>query len=129
MKNFTRAYPALLKAVAPTLFFLFSGLAFSQSASITSFKKNYESSCVKEQVKRHSSVKGITADQFTAHCECTSTQLSKSLNISEIETLLSNQSKPSWFKEKESAAAKSCLTQEPKIQVRFLDFRLNQGWG
>jgi hypothetical protein len=55
--------------------------------------------------------------------------LSKSLNTSEIEALLSNQVRPSWFKEKESAAAKSCLTQEPKIQVRFLDGRLNQALG
>ncbi len=116
MKNYLHTLPAL--------FLLFSGLAFSQSANITNFKKSYESSCVKEQVKRHSGVKGITADQFAAHCECTSAQLSKSLNTNEIETLLSNQTRPSWFKEKESAAAKSCLMQEPKIQVRFLDFRL-----
>jgi len=121
MKNYLHTLPAL--------FLLFSGLAFSQSASITNFKKSYELSCVKEQVKRHSGVKGITADQFTAHCECTSTQLSKSLNTNEIETLLSSQTRPSWFKEKESAAAKSCLMQEPKIQVRFLDLRLNQGLG
>ena len=120
MKNFIRVSPAVVAAFS----LLFSGLAFSQSASITSFKKNYESSCVKEQVKRHSGVKGITADQFAAHCECTSTQLSKSLNTNEIESLLSNQTRPSWFKEKESAAAKSCLMQEPKIQVKFLDFRL-----
>jgi hypothetical protein len=125
MKNSIR----VSQAVVASLSLLFSGLAFSQSASITGFKKNYESSCVKEQVKRHSGVKGITADQFTAHCECTSTQLSKSLNTSEIETLLSNQTRPSWFKEKESAAAKSCLMQEPKIQVRFLDLRLNQVLG
>lgn len=129
MKKFTRASPAILPTVVPALFLLFSGLAFSQSASITNFKKIYESICVKEQVKRHSGVKGITADQFTAHCECTSTQLSKNLNTTEIETLLSNQSRPSWFKEKESAAAKSCLMQELKIQVRFLDLRLNQVLG
>lgn len=110
--------------VVTTVSLLVSGLAFSQSANITSFKKSYESSCVKEQVKRHSGIKGITADQFAAHCECTSTQLSKSLNTSEIEALLSNQARPNWFKEKESAAAKSCLKQEPKIQVKFFDFRL-----
>ena len=121
MKNYLRTLPALL--------LLSSGLAFSQSANITSFKKSYESSCVKEQVKRHSGVKGITADQFVAHCACTSNQLTKSLNTSEIEALLNNQTRPSWFKEKESAAAKSCLMQEPKIQVRFLDLRLNQVLG
>jgi hypothetical protein len=125
MKNFIRATSSITAAI----FLLFSGLAFSQSANITSFKKSYEASCVKEQVKRHAAVKGITADQFVAHCACTSNQLSKSLNTSEIEALLSNQVRPSWFKEKESAAAKSCLTQEPKIQVRFLDGRLNQALG
>ena len=112
-----------------TVSLLVSGLAFSQSANITSFKKSYESSCVKEQVKRHAGVKGLTAEQFSVHCECTSTQLSKSLNTSEIETLINNQTRPSWFKQKESAAAKSCLTQEPKIQVRFLDVRSSQGQG
>jgi hypothetical protein len=121
MKNYLHTLPAI--------FLLFSGLAFSQSTSITSFKKNYQESCVQEQVKRHSGIKGITADQFTAHCACTSTQLSNSLNTSEIEALNNNQTKPSWFKQKESAAAKSCLMQEPKIQVRFLDFRLNQVLG
>ena len=121
MKKFIR--------VTPVFFLLFSGLTFSQSANITSFKKSYEASCVKEQVKRHSGIKGITADQFAAHCACTSNQLSKSLNTSEIETLLNNQTRPSWLKEKESAAARSCLTQEPKIQVRFLDGRLNQVLG
>ena len=115
--------------LTPAIFILFSGLAFSQPSSITSFKKSYEASCVKEQVKRHSGVKGITADQFVAHCACTSNQLSKSLNTSEIEALLNNQTRPSWFKEKESAAAKSCLMQEPKIQVKFLDSRLNQVLG
>lgn len=118
MKNHIRALPAL--------FLICSALAFGQSASISSFNKSYESSCIKEQIKRHSGVKGLTADQFAGHCECTSTQLSKSLNISEIETLLNNQTRPSWFKEKESAAAKSCLMQEPKIQVKFLDVHLNQ---
>ncbi len=104
-------------AVVTALSLFFSGLAFSQSTNITSFKKSYQSSCVKEQVKRHSGVKGITADQFAAHCECTSTQLSKSLNTSEIETLLNNQARPNWFKEKESAAAKSYL-----IVVQGLNF-------
>lgn len=111
------------------LFLLYSGLAFSQSADISNFKKSYESSCIQEQLKRHSGVKGLTAEQFSGHCECTSTQLSKSLNTSEIETLINNQTRPSWFKQKESAAAKSCLMQEPKIQVRFLDVRLNQAQG
>jgi hypothetical protein len=113
----------------PVVFLLFSGLAFSQSADISNFKKSYQASCVQEQVKRHSGVKGITADQFTAHCACTSTQLINNLNTSEIETLNNNQTRPSWFKQKESAAAKSCLMQEPKIQVRFLDLRLNQVLG
>lgn len=113
----------------PVIFLLFSGLAFSQSSGITSFKKNYQESCVQEQVKRHSGIKGITAEQFTAHCACTSTQLSNSLNTSEIESLNNNQTRPSWFKQKESAAAKSCLMQEPKIQVRFLDLPLNQVQG
>lgn len=113
----------------PALFLIFSSLSFSQSTSITSFKKSYQESCIQEQVKRHSGIKGITADQFTAHCACTSTQLSNSLNTSEIETLNNNQTRPSWFKQKESAAAKSCLMQEPKIQVKFLDLRLNQVLG
>jgi hypothetical protein len=121
MKNYLRTLPAFL--------FLFSGLALSQSANITSFKKSYEATCVKEQVKRHAAVKGIRAEQFVAHCACASDQLSKSLNTAEIEALLNNQTRPGWFKEKESAAAKSCLMQEPKIQVRFLDFRLNQELG
>jgi hypothetical protein len=129
MKNFIRISPAAVASVVAAFSLLSSGLAFSQSANITNFKKSYESSCVKEQVKRHAGVKGITADQFAAHCECTSAQLSKSLNTNEIETLLSKQTRPSWFKEKESAAAKSCLMQEPKIQVRILDLRLNQGLG
>jgi hypothetical protein len=111
-------------AVVTAFSLFFSGSALSQSINITSFKKSYEATCVKEQVKRHAGIKGITADQFAAHCECTSTQLSKSLNTSEIETLLNNQARPNWFKEKELAAAKSCLKQEPKIQVRFLNFRL-----
>ncbi len=113
----------------PVIFLLFSGLAFSQSTDISNFKKSYQESCIQEQVKRHSGIKGITADQFRAHCACTSTQLSNSLNTSEIETLNNNQARPSWFKQKESAAAKSCLTQEPKIQVKFLDLRLNQVLG
>jgi hypothetical protein len=113
----------------PVLFLIFSSLSYSQSSSITSFKKNYQESCVQEQVKRHLGVKGITADQFSAHCACTSTQLSNSLNTSEIESLNNNQIRPSWFKQKESAAAKSCLMQEPKIQVKFLDLHLNQVLG
>ena len=121
MKKFIRFIPAF--------FLLFSGLAFSQPTSITSFKKNYQESCIQEQLKRHAGVKGLTSEQFTAHCACTSTQLSNNLNTSEIETLNNNQTRPSWFKQKESAAAKSCLMQEPKIQVRFLDFRLNQVQG
>ncbi len=76
---------------APALFLMFSSLSYSQSANITNFKKSYQESCIQEQVKRHSGVKGITADQFTAHCACTSTQLSNSLNTSEIETLNNNQ--------------------------------------
>lgn len=114
----------------PITFLLFSGLVFGQSADLLNFKKSYESSCIQEQLKRHAGVKGLTAEQFTAHCACTSTQLSKSLNTNEIETLINNQTRPSWFKQKESAAAKSCLTQEPKIQVKFFDVHLNQlqGW-
>jgi hypothetical protein len=125
MKNFIR----ITSSITAAFFLFFSSLAFSQSANITSFKKSYEASCVKEQVKRHSGIKGITANQFIAHCACMSNQLSRSLNTGEIEALLSNQTRPSWFKEKESAATRSCLTQEPKIQVRFLDGRLNQVLG
>jgi hypothetical protein len=60
-------------AVVTALSLFFSGSAISQSENITSFKKSYEATCVKEQVKRHAGIKGITADQFAAHCECTST--------------------------------------------------------
>jgi hypothetical protein len=110
MKKINLVSLALVSAV-------FTQLASAQSAQDKQLNPNYIESCIQNQVQMHQKVKEISADQFRSFCECTSKQLSNSLNAAQLDELNKNSKRPAWLKSAEDAAAKSCLKSEPKIQA------------
>lgn len=95
-----------------------SNLAFAQNAPVR--KEAYAQQCLQQQRSIHQGIKDKAGDtDFKPYCTCVANALEKRLTPEQFQSLgnHANEAKPSWLKQAEIQASRSCMTQEPKLQV------------
>jgi len=81
---------------------------------------NLQQACVQEQLAEHKGMKDhpVKAEDFKAYCACESAFIAKNADENQL-TELKNQPKvkPSWLKDLQQKAVKSCLDTGPKVKT------------
>lgn len=83
-------------------------------------KEQYAQQCVQQQRSIHQSLNDKAGDtDFKPYCACVASALEKRLTPEQFQSLgnKTSGSKPAWLKQVETQASRSCMTQEPKLQV------------
>lgn len=92
--------------------FLLCSLFAINIAWAQAISKDYQQSCISQQVAEHKRLKGktLTDADFDAYCLCQAEFVTKNASNQQINELLMNpKAKPEWLKVIESKAMKSCL--------------------
>lgn len=92
----------------------------SFAQSVPAKKEQYAQQCVQQQRSIHQSLKDKASDtDFKPYCACVAGALEKRLTPEQFQFLGNQNSgaKPAWLKQAETQASRSCMTQEPKLQV------------
>lgn len=95
-----------------------SNAAFAQNTPAK--KEAYAQQCVQQQRSIHQGMNDKASDtNFKPYCSCVASALEKRLTPEQFQSLgdQMNGAKPSWLKQAEMQAGRSCMTQEPKLQV------------
>ena len=83
-------------------------------------QERYTQQCVQQQRTIHQRLSDKVNDaDFIPYCSCVASALEKNLSPEQFRDLANNvkATKPSWLKQAEAQASRSCIPSEPKLQV------------
>lgn len=98
-----------------SLLFFYINPSYSQT-----FSKDYQASCIQEQLSEHKGLKQntLTEDDFKPFCACVAGLISqKATNRQLNEFIMDPKLKPAWLQALESKATKSCLSTDLKLKT------------
>ena len=89
--------------------------SFSQT-----FSKDYQATCVQEQLSEHKGLKQstLTEDDFKPFCTCVAGLISQNASNRQLnEFIMDPKLKSAWLQALESKATKSCLSADSKLKT------------